>query len=329
MSTLALNLLVPADSITEQVRQGLLHVEERLCEIPEGQNPLLKAATQRLVAAGGKRLRPLICLHSASSLHADPERSISLAAGVEMLHTATLVHDDLIDRAMTRRGAPTLNSEHSPTTTVLIGDYLFARAAGLVASTGIVRITELFAETLMVILNGEINQRSSRWLIDLKEYYERIYAKTAALFVLATEAAAELGGADQATKSALVEFGLSVGMAFQIVDDVLDYNGDEHHTGKPVGADLRQGLFTLPSILYASEHPADPHIKLLTSGADRGADTIQIIIEKVRTSGIIEKALQEARRYTQQAQVALDQLPASPHINALSAIAESITDRNS
>ena len=319
--------VLASDTRFDPIRRELAAVENRLCEIPFGQNEYLTAATERLISAGGKRLRPAISLNSAGIVLAKREAAISLAAGVEMLHTATLVHDDLIDRSLTRRGAPTLNSYNSPAATVLTGDYLFARAASLVASTGNVRVTELFANTLMVILNGEINQRTSRWKIDLGEYYDRIYAKTGALFVLATEAAAELGQADDFTTTALVEFGRSAGTAFQIVDDVLDYSGDESQTGKPVGADLHQGLFTLPSILYALAHPDDPHLNSLTSGAKRDSKTIQALVDKVRASNVVDLALDEARRYADDAQRALNNLPSSAYTAALSALTTSIVQR--
>jgi geranylgeranyl pyrophosphate synthase len=325
--TQAPEFIVVADPRFEPVRDALVAVEERLRQAPGGQNELLINATERLLAAGGKRLRPAISLLSAAIVEADPDRSISLAAGVEMLHTATLVHDDLIDEALLRRGAATLNAYSSPATTVLAGDYLFARAARLVAQTDSVRVMHLFANTLMTILNGEIDQQASRWKIDRQEYDRRIYAKTGALFVLATEAAAELGKADAESTVALVDFGRAAGMAFQIVDDILDYTGNPERTGKPVGSDLRQGLFTLPAILYSEYNPHDPYLEQLRSGKSRDPEVIQALVHAVNASDAIVSSLQEARLFVSQAQQALERLPASIYTDALHAIAHSVIDR--
>ena len=179
------------------VQEGLAAVEARLRQAVQDQHSSLTAATERLLNAGGKRIRPAICLMAASIFEADPDRCVSLAAAVEMMHTATLVHDDLIDGAALRRGVPTLNADWPADAIVLAGDYLFARAASLIAQTNHPRLIELFAKTLMIVVNGEIKQRfSGRGCINRDDYYERIYAKTAAMFVLATEAAATLGEAD-------------------------------------------------------------------------------------------------------------------------------------
>ncbi len=325
--TVLANISIAMDPRFEPVRDELAAVETLLRQAPEERNELLNAATARLFAAGGKRLRPAITLLSAGITEANRERAIYVAASIEMMHTATLVHDDLIDEAQLRRGTPTLNSLSSPATTVLVGDYLFARAAGMAAQAQDIEIMNRFAHTLMVILNGEIAQSLSRWVIDREEYEQRIYAKTAALFVLASQSAAILGLSEPEVSNALIEFGRTTGMAFQIVDDVLDYRGDEQVTGKPVGSDLRQGLFTLPAILYSENHPQDPHLELLLSGNDRGAETVRALIDSVRASGAIEGALNEARHYAARAQRFIERLPQSPYTAALYAIANAVIER--
>jgi geranylgeranyl pyrophosphate synthase len=311
------------------IQRELAAVEVRLRQAVQDQHSSLTAATERLLNAGGKRIRPAICLMTASIFDADPEHSISLAAAVEMMHTATLVHDDLIDGASLRRGVPTLNADWSADATVLTGDYLFARAANLIAHTNHPRLIDLFARTLMIIVNGEIKQRfSGRGTINREDYYARIYAKTAAMFVLATEAAATLGKADSFSLKALTEFGCHVGMAFQIVDDALDFIGTPDQIGKPVGSDLRQDLFTLPAIYYAEAHPDDADLKALLNGNAKNPDTISKVVEAVRMSGAVDETLREAHTFVARGQLALEKLPPSPYVAALSAVSHYIVDRD-
>jgi geranylgeranyl pyrophosphate synthase len=318
-----------ATELFAPVQDGLAAVEMRLRQSVESQHASLTAATERLLNAGGKRIRPAICLLTASIFGADPDRSISLAAAVEMMHTATLVHDDLIDGALLRRGVPTLNAGWPADAIVLAGDYLFARAASLIAQTNDTRVVDLFAKTLMTVVNGEIMQRfSGRGRISRDDYYERIYAKTAAMFVLATEAAATLGKADQTNLEALSKFGRQAGLAFQIVDDALDFIGAPDQIGKPVGSDLRQGLFTLPAIYYAEAHPDDPDVRALLGGDIRDPDTIPRVVAAVRASGAVDESLREARAFAARGQLALERLPSSPYAAALSAVSPYIVDRN-
>ena len=194
-------------SWSNSIQDEMSMVEERLLESPQGQHSMLTGTIQGLFNAGGKRVRPSVSMLTARIFNADLEHAVSLAAAVEMLHTATLVHDDMIDGAMLRRGAPTLNSMWSPDVAVLAGDYMFARAASLIAEVEIVPVMKLFAKTLRVILNGEITQKFSKWEIDRAAYEERIYAKTAALFVLSTHSSALLGNADSTSLDAMIDLG--------------------------------------------------------------------------------------------------------------------------
>jgi geranylgeranyl pyrophosphate synthase len=310
------------------IQDSLALVQMRLQDVPAGQHDLVTAAAARLFSAGGKRLRPAICLLTAGIFDADLDHSVSLAAAVEMLHTATLVHDDLIDQSALRRGIATLNADWSPAATVLMGDYLFARAANLVARTKDVRVMELFADTLMVILNGEVKQQLAQGETSREAYYERTYAKTAAMFVLSTQAAALLGGADDRGLCALEAYGRSVGMAFQIVDDVLDFVGNPETIGKPVGSDLRQGLFTLPAIYYVESQPDDPTLRTLLEKGARDPDLVARLVVAVCESGAIDEALKEARELAGQAQRALESLPYSDYLAALSSLAQYVVDRD-
>ena len=312
----------------QPVQDGLAAVEKRLNEVNHAHHPVFRKSTEHLVGSGGKRIRPLVCLLTSTAINADYEKSITLAAGTEMLHTATLVHDDMIDGALLRRNVSTLNADWSPDLAVLMGDYLFARAAHLVAQVDNVRIMRLFAETLMTILNGEITQRFTKWMVDRDEYYERIYAKTGALFVLATQAAAELGNTSPEYEQALVEYGRKVGMAFQIVDDILDYSGKAEKLGKPSGNDLRQGLITLPAIYYLEDQPEDPDFLMFLSDRRSNPLLLNRLVDKVRASGALQVAMLEARQFAEEGQMALSILPVSPYTSALSSLANSAVDRD-
>jgi geranylgeranyl pyrophosphate synthase len=310
------------------VQRELAAVEMRLHQVIEGQHDSLTAATERLLNAGGKRVRPALSLLSAGIFGADFDRSVSVAAAVEMLHTATLVHDDLIDGALMRRSAPTLNAEWSPGLTILTGDYLFARTASLVAETKEERVMDLFARTLMIIVNGEIKQNAAKGYVSRDLYYERIYAKTAALFVLAAEAAALLGGAGQAGLEAIREFARFVGMAFQVVDDILDFVGTPGQVGKPIGSDLQQGLFTLPAICYVEAHPQDSDVQALLNGNARDRNLVSRVAIAVRESDAIDQALAEAHACVARGQRALAELPDSEYVSALDELSRFIVERD-
>ena len=174
-----------------------------------------------------------------------------MAASVELLHTATLVHDDVIDKASTRRGRATVNSAFHNATTVMLGDYLFAHAADQVVRTNNLRVVQLFTDTLMVMAKGEIRQDIAAYdsRLEIQDYLNRIGGKTASLFATACEGGAMVSGQPEQAVHALREYGYNFGMAFQIVDDILDFTGDEAEMGKPVGSDLMQGTLTLPALL--------------------------------------------------------------------------------
>jgi geranylgeranyl pyrophosphate synthase len=298
--------------IFDSIRDDLARVEVKLREYPRLEYEVLTAATEHLLSSGGKRIRPALAILSSRLYSSEvTEQVISLAAAVEMLHTASLVHDDLIDGALLRRGIPTLNAAWTPGATILTGDYLFARAADLAAQAGDLRVMRIFADTLMTICAGELKQQFSDLEMRAKreDYYARIYAKTASLISLATEAAGVLARAPEEQVSALREYGHNLGLAFQIVDDVLDFIGDEERMGKPVGSDLRQGLVTLPTLCYLEQHPGDELMLRILRHERSGDQDIQQAVNTIRASGAIETALDEARGFARRSVSALAQLP--------------------
>jgi octaprenyl-diphosphate synthase len=302
-------------------------VESKMRNPPPDQQKWLIDESYRLFNAGGKRIRPAISLLISEMLSNDVEKSISLAAGIEMLHTATLVHDDIIDKADTRRGITTTSSAWSNEVAILMGDYLFARAADLVSKTDNIRIMQLFAQTLMIILNGEIAQQATRWIIDREEYYQRIYAKTAAVFVLSAQASAVLGGISSEKEQSFIEFGKSSGMAFQIIDDILDYTSSPDVLGKPSGGDLNQGLFTLPAIYYFEDNPDDPDLRSLLNGHKNKADIVERLVYKINKSNAIQSAHQEAKEFIATAHQQLSSFSRTNYTHSLFTLIESIADR--
>lgn len=313
-----------------EIQSSLDKVEELMLSQADNYHPELKAALSVILSSGGKRIRPTIILLIGSMLKARKELLIPLATAIELLHTATLVHDDLIDSSLLRRGVPTLNSKWSPAATVLTGDFVFASAARMATQTNSLKVMELFSRTLMTIVNGEINQLfSSRCVIDVDDYFNRIYAKTASLFETSAYSAALISDVDSHQADLLRKFGYELGMAFQIVDDILDYVGNPSTVGKPVGGDLRQGLITLPLIYFIDQHPDSPTIQPLIVGkCIQNEEEVQNLVENVASSEALIKAQKEANKFAGRAKNHLAKFPASPERTALIEIANYIVDRN-
>ncbi len=280
-----------------------------------------------LITNGGKRLRPALVLLSAHLFDAYDERALSLGTAMELLHTATLIHDDFIDSAPVRRNAPTLNAIWNPTIAVLTGDLVFAWAARLATDGGDTTIIQRFTETLETICSGEIRQsfKNKHTLPSKDDYYERIYAKTASLFALATETGPRLVGAADEDVDAMWRFGKDLGLAFQIADDVLDLTGDEDELGKPAGSDLRHGIITLPVLLYLDAHPwARSRLQALLQEREernRGEAGFNQFIADLRCSDAVKQAYQTAETHIQEALEILAAYPPSPYRAAMEEIA--------
>jgi geranylgeranyl pyrophosphate synthase len=288
----------------------------------------LRAALEHLLAAGGKRIRPTISLLVGNMLGAPLEKLITLGAAVELLHTATLVHDDLIDGSLLRRGMATLNARWSPPATVLTGDFLFARAAIAAAETDHLPLMKLFSETLATIVNGELTQMfTSRGLISRDNYYKRIYAKTASLFEMTSRAAAMVSPVDETVVEAMRDFGYQIGMAFQIVDDILDFNGEQAAVGKPLGSDLHNGLVTLPAIYYTEANPNDPDIQSLPNGGWTHTENMTRLVDNIRKSNSSQQAMREAEQHIERALTRLNDMEPCAERDALENLAKYIVDR--
>jgi geranylgeranyl pyrophosphate synthase len=320
-----LNAVTFLSPVTEEIKL----VEERMRRQANDSHPDLRAALEHLLAAGGKRIRPTLGLLVGNMLGAPLEKLVTLGAAVELLHTATLVHDDLIDGSLLRRGMATLNARWSPPATVLTGDFLFARAAKLAAETDHLPLMKLFSETLATIVNGELTQMfTSRGLISRDNYYKRIYAKTASLFEMTSRAAAMVSPVGETTIESMRDIGYQIGVAFQIVDDILDFNGEQATVGKPLASDLQNGLVTLPAIYYAEANPNDPDVLSLPNGGWTNNENMMRLVGNIRTSNATRKAMHEAEQHVDRALAILNLMEPCAERDALENLARYIVDRN-
>ncbi len=310
----------------EPIRPQLERVEGLLCEtLAEVEESLISVLRHSL--GGGKRLRPALVILTGQVFASSSEPFYSLAAAVDMLHTATLIHDDLLDEAPLRRGRETLHRVWPPGAAILAGDYLLGQAISLIAELGHPRIFKVFGETICALCAGEIGRMIVAEAEPSREEYHRsIEAKTASLLAASTEMAAILAGAGELQIAALRRFGREFGMAFQIVDDVLDFIGDEAQLGKPAGSDFRQGLITLPILCHLERAKDDDPVRTVLSG-QRDEEHVRVAIEAVRSSGAIEASLVEARAYARRSQEALAALPDNASCQMLCSLAEYVVER--
>ena len=284
------------------MRSDLSRVEDRVVAAAQVEFPVVSSLVLDLVRAGGKRLRPLVLLLAGRAYGGDIDPLVTAAAGVELLHTASLVHDDTVDRAALRRGKPTLNSVLSSGAVILLGDYLFAQSAMLAAATQNPRVVAIFASTLADICDGQLREMFHAHRLDQtrEEYERRIYGKTASLFAGSAEMGAIIADAPPSHVAALRAYGADLGMTFQIVDDVLDLREGTQQLGKPAGNDLTQGTVTLPTMLFAAGLPdPSPDRSLLESVvAGEGDETAALdrLVRAIRASGVLDDALEVAHR---------------------------------
>lgn len=313
------------------VQADLARVEATLDAITTTDFPALSQMLSHVLSASGKRLRPALALLAGHFRDYNLEHLVPLAASVELLHTATLVHDDVIDSAATRRGRATANSLYDNAASVMLGDFMFAHAADLVAQTGNVRVIRLFSRTLMRMATGELDQDVSAfdWSKGVREYFQRIGGKTASLFATACEGGAIISSAPDGWIEALRDYGYNLGMAFQIIDDILDFTGNEHAMGKPVGSDLAQGTLTLPAILLMETGRANNPIKRLFQARRNREQRLQEAVQSVLDSGSIERARDIAEDFAARSHRSLEQLPRCDASTTLAELIDWVLNRQS
>ena len=275
----------------------------------DGGSEEIRAAVSGMVDANAKLLRPTFLLLAARLGKFTAPKFYDLAAAVEMLHMATLAHDDVIDDAPTRRGRPSLHSVYGKRTAILLGDFLFSRCFHLAAEYTTIENGRKLARAVSVICESEIRQGTDRFSPDVsrRRYLRRITGKTAALFVLSLYIGGEESGTSKRVVSALHRAGYNIGMAFQVIDDILDYTGDSRNLGKPTGIDLREGVMTIP-LIFALERD-EGHLRALLDEFPYTDDTVADIIQMTQSLGGIHRARELAELYTDRALRELARLP--------------------
>ena len=313
------------------IADDLPRVEAALSAVKQVEYEPLARMLAHVLAGEGKRLRPALALLAGKFGDYDLASLVPLAASIELLHTATLVHDDVIDEAPTRRGRETANTLFGNAASVMLGDFMFAHAADFIASTGNVRLVRLFSKTIMSIATGELQQDISAFDYSkgVRDYFARIAGKTASLFGTACEGGAIAAGCPEPWVDALREYGFNLGMAFQIVDDILDFTGDEAVMGKPVGSDLLAGTLTLPSLLLVERSAANnPVRRLFVSRRDRPRRLAEAL-EAIRAAGVLQDAEAVARDFMGRGLDAIAPLPDGEAKGALFDLSEYLITRSS
>jgi octaprenyl-diphosphate synthase len=291
---------------------------------------LINQIAEHIIGAGGKRLRPMLVLLAAQAAGYRGREHVLLAAVVEFIHTATLLHDDVVDESDLRRGRKTANALWGNAASVLVGDFLYSRAFQLMVEADDMRVMRILADTTNQIAEGEVLQLLNIHNPDTDEaaYLRVIQRKTAVLFSAATRLGGLLAGVPAAQEEALARYGLNLGFAFQIADDVLDYVADAGALGKNIGDDLAEGKATLPLIYAIERAPAAQAASLRRAIETGGLDSLDNIIAAIRDTGAIERARQKAQIYADEAKAALSTLPQSRALEALTVLADYALQRN-
>lgn len=277
-----------------------------------------------IINAGGKRMRPILVLLAARGCGATGDAPVKLAAVIEFIHTATLLHDDVVDMSAMRRGRPTANAQWNNPSSVLVGDFIYSRAFQILVSLGHIGIMQVIADTTNTIAEGEVLQLLNKHRTDISEaeYMRVISDKTAVLFEAAAHCGAMIAGADISVQQALKSAGRDIGLAFQLVDDALDYDGNAEELGKNVGDDLAEGKPTLP-LIHALKHAAAQDQELIRQSIiNGGTDRLQDVVRIVHSCGGLDYTRQLAQQHAASAASKIMQLPDSPYRTALLQMSE-------
>jgi len=317
-------------SFYDLVDEDLRELERRLLEVGRGGHTTFQAAVRHLFSTPGKLLRPtLVFLSARFGTRPDREVVLNLAQSLELVHTASLVHDDIVDDADVRRNVPTVNAKWSDDAALIVGDYLFAKAYALAAVLPKPEVIAIVAQTVFALCDGELNEVTmERTLPSEETYLERIELKTASLYAACCQGAALLTEADPEHVAALGAFGTNLGLAFQITDDILDVAGDDHDFGKAVGRDLAEGMPTLPMIYAAAERDGDrADFARRIVATDKTESEIRELLRAIRGTRGVERARERALAFHDAATTALDRLPARVERDALRDIADFVVSR--
>jgi len=283
-----------------------------------------------IVNSGGKRLRPLLVLLSARAVDYQGTQHVDLAAIIEFIHTATLLHDDVVDASEMRRGKETANAVWGNEASVLVGDFLYSRAFQMMVEVGDMRVMEIMSTGTNVIAEGEVLQLLNCGDASTTEarYLEVIHFKTAKLFEAACQLGAVISGSDAATEKAMADYGMYIGTAFQLIDDVLDYSATSEEMGKNIGDDLAEGKPTLP-LIYAMRNGSPAEAAVIRDAIENGGrDNIDAVIETIHSNGALTYTANAARIEAEKAVAAISRLPSSPYRDAMITLAEYSVNRS-
>jgi heptaprenyl diphosphate synthase len=317
-------------NIFTTIAGDLQRVEATIEEALTTDVPLLQEVSTHLLHAGGKRIRPALLLLTAKFPGVPLERVLPVAAAVELIHMATLVHDDVVDEALIRRGRPTVNAQWSNQISVLTGDYLFAQAFAMLARTGNTRVVEIMANTVYEMSKGEIAQIASYFDLDQAEadYYERIAQKTGYLLAECCRLGGVIAGVDEEQIQALYDYGMGVGLSFQIADDLLDFHGSAKTVGKPVCGDLKLGILTLPVIYALANSPEAGELRAIVATRAITDEHVARVKEILADCGAFDYARQQADAHLAKAQAALVRVPDLTTRHSLKDLAHFVINRS-
>ena len=301
------------DQVYDPVIDRLDKVKKSLIDLIEDRPSFLSELLEHVLYTNGKRVRPALTLLASEFHPNDGRNSEIMAAAVELLHIASLIHDDTVDNSDIRRGRATISSLWGGNAAVLLGDYVFASSATYVCDTGNISVIKRFSETAWSMASGEFMEMAVAYDLDQprEQYLKRIYKKTGSLFTTAAESGAVLSGAPEHTIQALRDYGYNLGMAFQIIDDILDFNGLREEIGKPVGNDLSQGILTLPAIMAMERCPEDDSIRNLFENPG-DVESMRRVMDRIVGGSILEDSYDVAREYCGRALDSLEGLESNP-----------------
>jgi octaprenyl-diphosphate synthase len=323
----------PAQTLMALAGEDMACVDALILERMQSPVGMIPDLAQHLVGAGGKRLRPLLTVAAAQMCGYEGQAHHNLAAAVEFIHSATLLHDDVVDQSALRRGKMTANRVWGNSSSILVGDFLFARAFNLMVETGSMEALDILARASSVIAEGEVNQLASLRDVNMSEdhYLEVIGAKTAALFAAACEVSPVIAERPDVEREALRTYGHCLGIAFQLVDDMLDYGGLETALGKSVGDDFREGKMTLPVIraLTVADEEERAFWHRVIVDLDQSDVDLERAVSYLRRAKALRSTLREAENYVAKAREALSVFPRSEWTDALGALADYVIERRS
>lgn len=320
--------LKSTEEFLESIRLPLSSLEEGLREVLHSEESLVREINNHLLRAPGKRLRPALFLLSTGIWQNELAPFLPVALAIELIHSATLIHDDIVDQALLRRGCESLNARFGEHASVLAGDYLFAKAFKLLTEFGDIRVIREMARLVEEMSEGEIQQQAERYIPDIDEetYFRRISKKTARFFTVCAVCGGLVAGARPEEIQALEKFSFLTGLAFQIIDDILDFSG-EKTTGKAVAGDLRQGVVTLPVIHLLSVSPRREDVRTAIACRRVDEQLVAVVREELGNCGSLAYARREAARLIQEAQDALAALPSCKNRDLLESAAHFILYR--